>query len=146
MKIKVLVALVAGACLSACASIVGGGSSQEVAVTTNPAGANCIFMRNGERIGQISNTPGSLLVKRRKHDIEITCDKAGYQQAKYHNKSGLSSMVGGNIAADLILTAGISSIVDSSTGADNEYTSQVVITMNPIAAGGGSAEVAVAPK
>jgi hypothetical protein len=87
-----------------------------------------------------------LLVKRRKYDIEITCDKAGYAQAKYHNKSGLSSMVAGNVAADLILTAGISSIVDSSTGADNEYTSNVVITMQPLTAGGSNAASALAPR
>ena len=146
MKFHALVALAAGACLSSCASIVGGGSSQEIQVTTNPAGANCVFMRNGERIGAISSTPGSLLVKRRKYDIEITCDKAGYAQTKYHNKSGLSSMVAGNVAADLILTAGISSIVDSSTGADNEYTSNVVITMQPLTAGGNNTAAALAAR
>ena len=43
-------------------------------------------------------------------------------------------MVAGNVAADLILTAGISSIVDSASGADNEYTSQVVIGLTPISA------------
>ena len=40
-------------------------------------------------------------------------------------------MVAGNVAADLILTAGLSSIVDSANGADNEYTTPVVIGLSP---------------
>lgn len=100
----------------------------------HPTGANCEFWRHGEKIGQIKDTPGTLTVKRRKYDINIVCDKPGYQQANYLNHSGLSSMVGGNIAADLILTAGISSIVDSANGADNEYTGNVVINMTPAGA------------
>jgi len=55
-------------------------------------------------------------------------------------------MVAGNVAADLILTAGISSIVDSSTGADNEYTSNVVITMTPLTAGGNNTAAALTPR
>lgn len=75
------------------------------------------------------------MVKRRKYDIEIKCDKPGYAQTTYRNKSGLNNLVAGNIAADLILTVGISSIVDSSTGADNEYTGDVVIIMEPLKPG-----------
>ena len=100
---------------------------------SNPPGATCVFYRQGMPIGTIQSTPGNLTVKRRKYDINIKCDKPGYAQAEYFNKSGLSSMVAGNIAADLILTAGISSIVDSASGADNEYTSSVVIGLTPLA-------------
>lgn len=118
--------------LAGCASLIGDGTRQDIMVTTNPAGANCAFTRHGEAIGLIKDTPGTLTVKRRKYDIEIVCDKPGYAQARYLNHSGMSSMVGGNIAADLILTAGISSIVDSANGADNEYTGNVVISLVPI--------------
>lgn len=117
---------------SACASIVGEGSSQNLAIMTNPSGATCILTRHGETIGKVE-TPGNILVKRRKYDINIKCSKPGYQEAEYLNKSGLSSMVAGNVAADLLLTAGISSIVDSANGADNEYTPTVVISLNPVA-------------
>jgi hypothetical protein len=34
----------------------------------------------------------------------------------------------------LLLTAGISSIVDSASGADNEYTGSVVIGLTPVTA------------
>ena len=117
---------------SACASLVGEGSSQTIAIMSNPSGATCVLTRHGETIGKVE-TPGNIVVKRRKYDITIKCDKPGYAQAEYVNKSGLSSMVAGNVAADLILTAGISSIVDSANGADNEYTPTVVISLNPVA-------------
>ena len=117
---------------SACASLVGEGSSQNIAIMTNPSGATCTLIRHGETIGKVE-TPGNIMVKRRKYDINIKCNKPGYQEAEYLNKSGLSSMVAGNVAADLILTAGISSIVDSANGADNEYTPTVVISLNPVA-------------
>jgi hypothetical protein len=118
---------------SACASLVGEGSSQTIAIMTNPSGATCNLTRHGENIGKVE-TPGNIMVKRRKYDITIKCSKPGYADAEYVNKSGLSSMVAGNVAADLILTAGISSIVDSANGADNEYTPTVVISLNPITA------------
>ncbi len=126
---------------SACASLVGEGSSQTIAIMTNPSGATCNLTRHGENIGKVE-TPGNIVVKRRKYDITIKCDKPGYAQAEYVNKSGLSSMVAGNVAADLILTAGLSSIVDSASGADNEYTPTVVLSLNPITA---AAPVAPAP-
>ncbi len=98
---------------------------------TTPPGASCVFYRQNEVIGTVANTPGVLNVKRRKYDIVIKCDKAGYDQTTYLNHSGLSSMVAGNVAADLILTAGLSSIIDSANGADNEYTGNVVLGLNP---------------
>jgi hypothetical protein len=131
MIIQVIAAVaVLGAVVSGCATLVGEGSSQTIAVMSTPAGATCVFYRQGESIGTVQ-TPGNLVVSRRKYDITIKCDKAGYDQATYLNHSGLSGMVAGNVAADLLLTAGISSIVDSASGADNEYTVNVVMGLNP---------------
>jgi hypothetical protein len=121
-----------GLLVSGCASIVGGGTSQELSVMTDPPGATCVFYRQGASIGTVQSTPGNLVVKRRKYDITIKCDKAGYAQAEYLNHSGLSSMVAGNVAADLVLTAGLSSIIDSANGADNEYTKSVMVGLKPL--------------
>lgn len=133
MKIHTLSAIAAlGIAVSGCATIIDG-TSQEIAVNTNPTGANCVFYRQGLAIGSVQNAPGILNVKRRKYDIEIKCDKPGYAQATYLNHSGTSAMIAGNIAADLILTGGISSIVDSADGADNRYDPVVNITLAPVA-------------
>jgi hypothetical protein len=72
------------------------------------------------------------MVRRRKYDILIKCNKPGFQEATFINHSGLASgSVAGNVAADLLLTAGLSSIVDSASGADNQYDSVVNMTLVP---------------
>jgi hypothetical protein len=131
-KVAVRVAALVAVCasVSACASLVGEGSSQNIAIMTNPGGATCVLMRNGEMIGKVE-TPGNIMVKRRKYDIDVKCNKPGYFETEYVNHSGLSSMVAGNVTADLLLTGGLSSIIDSANGADNEYTPTVILSLNP---------------
>ena len=130
MKRQAFVAAIGLFALSGCASVVGEGHTQTISVATTPVGASCTFYREGSAIGTIAHTPGRLQVDRRKYDIIIKCDKAGYGEATYVNHSGLVKMVAANVAADIFLTMGVSSAVDSATGADNEYTSDVVIQMN----------------
>lgn len=128
-----LVAIAAALLLPGCATLLEG-TSQEILVSTNPAGATCTLEREGQVIAIINTTPSAALVKRRKQDITVKCKKDGFQDATYVNNSGLASgSVAGNVAADLILTAGLSSIVDSASGADNQYESTVNITMIPVA-------------
>jgi hypothetical protein len=120
-----------GSQVAACATITGG-TTQEIMVTTNPADARCVFEREGQPIGTIESTPGTLLVRRLKEDIMITCEKEGYQTANFHNNSGLNSgAVAANVATDLLLTLGVSSIIDSASGADNQYESSVNLTLAP---------------
>ncbi|MEX0923350.1 MAG: hypothetical protein WDZ84_11285 [Rhodovibrionaceae bacterium] len=117
--------------LNACSSITQG-TTQDITVNSNPGAASCILTRQGSEIGRVHNTPGTVSVSKTKHDITIACDKPGYQTATYINDSGWESGSGAaGIALDVILTAGISSAVDSATGADNRYESPVNITMVP---------------
>lgn len=131
MKIRAL--LVAGVlpCFG-CVSVFEG-TSQEIHVATSPAGATCVFERQGQNIGTIVDTPGMLTVRKSKYDITIRCDKPGYEQASYNNHSGVSAAIAANIAVDILLTAGIASIVDSANGADNKYDSVVNLTLVPAA-------------
>jgi Putative peptidoglycan binding domain len=108
------------------------GTTQEIFINTNPRGATCTLVREGETIGTVDSTPGRVNVSKTKHDIAITCDRPGYQTATYYNKSGWESGSGGaGIALDVLLTLGLSSAIDSATGADNRYDSPVNITMIP---------------
>lgn len=123
----------AAVCLSGCVSVFEG-TSQDISVVTNPTGARCAFKReDGRDMGSIESTPAKLTVRKSKYDLTITCKKEGYQDAAYVNNSGTSATIAANVAVDLLLTAGISSIVDSANGADNKYDSVVNITMVPIA-------------
>ena len=129
--LRILVAGVAAVGLGSCSSIVKG-TSQEIFVNTNPADASCTLVREGAEIGKVARTPGSVKVSKTKHDITITCDKDGYQTATFYNKSGWETGSGAaGIALDVILTAGLSSAIDSATGADNKYASPVNITLLP---------------
>jgi hypothetical protein len=132
MRLGLAAALAAvGFCLSGCATIFEG-TSQEITVVTNPPGASCVFEREGKTVANILNTPAATTVRKTKYDITIKCDKPGFQQAQYLNHSGTSAAIAGNVAADILLTAGISSIVDSANGADNKYDSAVNITLVPL--------------
>jgi hypothetical protein len=120
----------AGAMLSAACSSIVSGTTQEIAINTNPPGADCTLEREGQIIGKVDDTPGGTLVQKTKHDITITCTKDGYQETTYINNSGLDTAILGNA----ILGGVIGAAVDSATGADNKYESPVNITLLPMAA------------
>jgi hypothetical protein len=120
-----------GVGLSGCATVFEG-TSQEITVNTNPPGAQCVFDREGREVGRIGSTPGTANIRKSKYDLTIVCTKDGYQSATYLNHSGTTATIAANVAADLILTAGLSSIVDSADGADNKYDSAVNLSLQPI--------------
>jgi hypothetical protein len=68
--------------LGGCASIVEG-TSQEITINTNPAGASCVLMREGQPIGSVNPTPGTVLIKKTKYDLTIVCDRSGFDQATH---------------------------------------------------------------
>jgi len=114
------------ASLANCSSIVDG-TSQEMVINTNPPGANCTLMRNGMPVGSVSSTPGAVLVEKTKYDITVKCDKHGYQEATFYDKSGVADATFGNI----VLGGGIGWAIDSADGADNKYTSPINLSMVP---------------
>jgi hypothetical protein len=114
---------------AACSTIVEG-TSQTIAVSTNPSGASCTFMRQGKPIGTVAATPGSTKIDKTKYDITVECEKAGFAKSTYLNKSGAAGATFGNIIAG----GGIGWAVDSAVGADNKYDSVVNITLIPATA------------
>jgi hypothetical protein len=126
IMLKQIGTLPVAALLCGCSSIIEG-TSQEIMVNTNPAGAKCSLQRQGESIARIDPTPGATTIKKTKYDITILCDKEGYQQATYLNHSGAAGATFGNI----ILGGGIGWAVDSAAGADNKYDTPVNITLVP---------------
>lgn len=113
--------------LTACASIVEG-THQDITINTNPPGAECALVREGKQIAQVNKTPGSVNIKKTKHDITVICNREGYQQTTYLNHSGAAGATFGNI----VLGGGIGWAVDSARGADNKYDSPVNMTLLPV--------------
>ena len=128
---SICVAALAATMLSGCATVFEG-LHQNISVATSPGNATCNFERQGQSIGTIQGTPGTLSVRKDKHDILIKCTKEGYQEAEYLDHSGTTATIAANVAADLLFTWGASSIVDSADGADNKYDSTVNITLLPL--------------
>jgi len=126
MKVRLVVSALACAALAACSSIIEG-TSQEISVNTNPAGADCTLNRQGFAIAHVTPTPGATKIEKTKDDITILCDKDGFEQATYLNHSGADATTVGNI----ILGGGIGWAIDSASGADNKYDSPVNITLVP---------------
>src|SRR5216683_1605237 len=132
-----IIAAIAALC-SGCSTIIEG-TSQELYVNTNPAGASCGLMREGRQIATINPTPGTALVQKTKNDITVVCDRDGFQQATYLNHSGVAGATLGNI----ILGGGVGWAIDSATGSDNKYDSPVNITMVPVQPGQPEASVSL---
>jgi hypothetical protein len=119
---------------AACASMIDG-NSQSIFVSTNPAGANCGFYREGGyQIAMIQSTPGQAFVQKSKADIWIVCVKPGYQEGIFYNHSGVAGSAFVNVIGG-IFTLGISTAigvaVDSSNGSDNKYDSPINFSMVP---------------
>src|SRR5262249_18047010 len=110
--------------LAGCASIITG-TSQQIAIATNPSGAKCVLSRQGQPIATIEPTPGTATVQKDKHDILVACVKDGYQTATQYLHSGVEGGTFGNILLGGVIGWG----VDSATGADNKYPETATLTL-----------------
>lgn len=116
--------------LSACSSIVEG-TSQTISVNTTPPGADCKIHRNGAVIAQASPTPAGVTIQKTKHNLNVICEKPGYQKTEYAVKSEVAGATLGNI----ILGGGIGWAIDSASGADNKYQDVLNIALTPVEGG-----------
>jgi hypothetical protein len=115
----------AAAGLSACASITKG-TSQSVAINTAPVqGANCTLQNPSGTWTVV--TPGSVTVPRTKNDINVKCEKTGFQAGMGVLKSGTQLMTAGNLILGGVIGLG----VDAATGAMNDYPESLTVTMTP---------------
>ncbi len=112
--------------LFACATLVSG-SSQNVTITTDPAGASCIFRRNDQVIGVINPTPGTLNVEKSRGDIAVACTKDGYLDSKGVVGSKFQAMTFGNI----LFGGLVGVVVDAPSGATSQYEPQITIRLIP---------------
>ena len=121
--------------LAGCATIFSG-TSETIAIMTEPVGAKCVLSRENQTIAVVEPTPGTATVQKDKHDILVSCDKQGYQTGTANLHSGVEGGTFGN----LILVGGLVGLgIDGATGADNHYPETAAITMLPAANGASTA-------
>jgi hypothetical protein len=128
---RVLVVLCIALMTPGCAAVFDG-TTQQISINTTPPEARCKLMRLGAPIGEVSSTPGAVTIQKTKHDISIVCSKTGFVDATYQNHSGIAGATFANILGGII-TGGIAWGIDSASGADNKYESQVNMTLLPVA-------------
>ena len=110
--------------LPACATVVEG-TSDNVTLSTNPAGATCTVDRNGERVGVVATTPGSIRLHKSRHDLVVACTKRGYQPSTVTASSRFTGTTFGNILAG----GAVGVVVDAASGANNRYPSEVRVDL-----------------
>ena len=128
------------ASVSGCATAIEG-TTQDIAVNTSPAGANCVLERDGKTIGTIAATPGTSHIEKSKYDITVRCNKEGFAEGVYLDKSGTAAASAGSFVADVLITEGAAGAVDSVSGADNKYDSSVSMTLVARSASGAPTPV-----
>jgi hypothetical protein len=123
---RILPALALVLVLPGCATIMEG-TSQSVAVSTNPAGAACGVDREGGHLGAILSTPGSVRVDKSKDDLTVSCSKTGYQTASVSESPKFVGTTFGNI----VIGGLVGAAVDAATGANYEYPTEVHLDLAP---------------
>lgn len=118
--------------LPACATITTG-TSHNLTILTTPPGAACEIRRGGEVVGAVNPTPGSVRISKSGREMQITCNRAGMEQAQLAVAPGFQAATLGNI----LLGGLVGIVVDGATGAAATYPSSVTLAMAP--PGGGSA-------
>ncbi|WP_350333933.1 translation initiation factor 2 [Coralliovum pocilloporae] len=113
--------------LAGCASITRG-TTQQITISSNPAGAQCTVDQNGTRIADIPSTPQIITVSKSKHDLNLTCNKDGYQTAIHQIPSDVEAMTAGN----LIFGGVVGLAIDAGSGAINKYDANVTVTLVPV--------------
>ena len=143
MSIRLLgvaIMAVAATSLGACGTITQG-TSQNITITSTPAGAHCDLDRKGEHVATLDKTPGVVKVDKTKNDILMTCKLPGYQDASTNLESGYGAGTFGNIILGGVIGWGI----DEATGAVNKYPSTAQITFVPVGSPTPTAPVPPAP-
>jgi hypothetical protein len=122
-----VLAIAALSSLTGCASIVSG-TSQVVSVETlhssgSVAGATC-KLQNDKGVYYVT-TPGTVTVHRAYGDMNVKCEKPGFEPGLANVKSSTKGMMAGNILFGGVIGAG----VDAASGAAYDYPALFQVMM-----------------
>lgn len=110
--------------VAGCASITQG-TDQQVTAKTEPSGAKCEFRRDGETLGVVNPTPGTITVSKSKDTIKVECEKSGRERAVRSMDSEFEGMTAGNALFGGLIGVG----VDAASGAMHEYPTEIFMRL-----------------
>jgi hypothetical protein len=105
------------------------GTTQSLAIWSNPDGASCVMSREGRRIGELAAVPREITVERSRHDLSLTCSKTGYQTATVEIPAQPSIAVAGNVVSVFSLWNLVGLPIDIANGAGAAYPSVVPVEL-----------------
>jgi hypothetical protein len=112
--------------LSGCASITES-PWQSITLETDPTEARCAVSRQGESLGAVDKTPGTLKISKAFRALRVACEKPGYAPEVADVPSSMQPMTFGNI----LIGGGIGFGIDAMTGAMRFYPSNVRVILAP---------------
>ncbi|MEL6226438.1 MAG: translation initiation factor 2 [Pseudomonadota bacterium] len=112
--------------LGGCATVTKG-TTQPITISSNPPGADCDLRREGAGLIAQVRTPGTVEVSKSFRDIQIRCNKAGYQETVATLSSQAEAMTFGNV-----LVGGLVGFaIDAGTGAMTKYDGTITVPLVP---------------
>ena len=119
---RLLMVLLVAALVPGCATMKRGTEPQVIEVNTEPDGAVCRVVRDGDEVALIGGTPGRANVTRAYSALALSCRKDGYLDAEITVESGVEEDEAHSMAL-----ATVSTISATATGVS--VTSTVLATM-----------------
>jgi len=119
---RLLIVLLVAALLPGCATLKRGTEPQVIEVTTEPDGAVCRVVRDGDEVALIGDTPGRANVTRAYSALALSCRKDGYLDADITVESGVNPDEAHSMALATVTTF-------SATATGVSVTSTVLATM-----------------
>lgn len=113
--------------LSGCATLVSD-DHQSIAIKSDPPGATCMVHQGGADLGTIQYTPGTMYIGKSRHDIAIDCSRAGYYNGTAVLQPEFQTWTYGNI----LYGGSLGLLVDTASGAINEYPRAVTVLMKRV--------------
>lgn len=127
-RILILAVVVIAGFTSGCASVTGS-PNQSVSVQTREqsggevTGAACELTNNKGK--WFITTPGSVMIHRSNDDMQVLCNKTGFEPGR----AAVVSDTKGSMFGNILLGGGIGAIVDHNTGSAYEYPAFIQILM-----------------
>ena len=122
-----LVPLALLASLSACATIFTG-TTQRIAIDSNPEGAACDVTQAGVVVAHVPRTPDVVDVSRGSAEIQVSCTKQGYRTQRVAELSGAEGWVFGNFVIGGLLGV----VIDFSSGAAYHYHPSLAMDLDRV--------------
>ena len=112
--------------LSACATITSG-TDHQLLVETEPSGATCVLQRDGSNVGAVNPTPGAARISKSRRDLQVNCEKPGFEAAQRTIIADFQAMTIGNV-----LVGGVIGVAaDFASGAAMTYPDAVKLVLWP---------------